>query len=245
MARPGARGETYRTERRPTSAVGPDVPSGRAEPLPRRGQRGRHSTGRRPADDVARGQGGLDRRGRPQLARDPRVARERTGRRVADAVQRRLDRGVLQVRECRPRVAPPPPRASRRRDGPPGTGRRAGRARRRRRSRSCSPRRPPGASRSRSTEIVSIIPAMTPSDASQGRAGPEQRRLVLLEIALVGERQPLEQGEEPGQRPDRHARRARGRARPGPGSSCSASSSSRSRTRRRPGRTRSAGSTTR
>ena len=85
-------------------------------------------------------------------------------------------------------------------------------------------------------------------DAERGvqrRDRGEERRLVLLEVALVRERQALEQREHGGQRADDRRGAARGPAPPGPGSSCWASSRSRWRTRRRRARTRSAGSTTR
>ena len=79
----------------------------------------------------------------------------------------------------------------------------------------------------------------------EGRDRGEQRRLVLLEVALVRERQTLEQdegrrhGADHGRGPSPHELRR------DPGSSCWASSRSRWRTRRRRARTRSAGSTTR
>ena len=129
----------------------------------------------------------------------PRRAREPSRRRRHPAPVRSSRRGP------RPGRSPPPRprrRATRRCGGPHGTARRDERGRRPRRSRSCSRRRPPRASGRGRRRCVATSPAITPSDASQRRDRPEQRRLVLLEVALVAERQALEQRQHRGQRPD-------------------------------------------
>ena len=56
--------------------------------------------------------------------------------------------------------------------------------------------------RSRSTVSVATHPGHDPERGLERRRRLEQRRLVLLEVALVGQRQPLEQGQDPGQRAD-------------------------------------------
>ena len=106
--------------------------------------------------------------------------------------------------------APPPPRrrARRRCGGRRGTARRAGRARRRGRSRSCSPPAAAPRIRAPSTASVSTSPAMTPQRGVERADRREQRRLVLLEVALVGERQALEQRQHVGQRADHGGRAA-------------------------------------
>ena len=64
------------------------------------------------------------------------------------------------------------------------------------------------ASRSRSNASPRTSTASAPSAPATSRARGEHRRLVLLQVAVVGERQPLHRREQPGQPPDRGARLA-------------------------------------
>ena len=160
------------------------------------GARGRRATrvGAVPPITSHDGEGAIHGRGRAQVSRrSPAPRRARPRRRIAGRPEGHPDHGIGHLVEADARPPRPGPRASRRRGGRRGTGCRAGPGRRPRPWRSCSPRRRPRASASRSTVSVSSIPASTPSDASYTATAVEQRRLVLLEVALVRQGQALEQ----------------------------------------------------
>ena len=62
------------------------------------------------------------------------------------------------------------------------------------------------ASRSRSNCSPSTSTPSAPSAPATSRRAAKTRRLVLLQVAVVGERQPLDRREQPGQAADRRAR---------------------------------------
>ena len=104
-------------------------------------------------------------------------------------------------------------------------------------------RPPPPCARCRSVDGASS-PAMAARARRDLVDRVEQRLLVLLQVAVVRERQALERGEEPGEVADRAGRPCPGPARRCRGSSSAAASSCRSRTRRRGGGSRTPRSTT-
>ena len=101
-----------------------------------------------------------------------------------------------------------------------------GREPRRRRWRAGADRLAAAASRSRSSSSPPHERGQRAERAGEVGARREDRRLVLLEVAVVGERQALDGREQPGQAPDRSARPCRARARRRRGSASAASSTS-------------------
>ena len=116
---------------------------------------------------------------------------------VAEARRRR--RRLERARRAR---SPRPARARR------GTARRRGRAPRRRRSRAAADRTQRRRAARGRTRARRRAPSSAASAPRTSRRAREHRRLVLLQVAVVRERQPLHRREQPGEPADRGARLA-------------------------------------
>ena len=205
--------------------------AGSAQPVPRRALASAscagHARRRRAADDVGRGERALDRRGARSAAAIPRLPASPRAVSSSDAVERGPERLVGQRRR-----ASRSPRPRRRRPAPPTTWWAARNGTPRRTSASATRRRGRVALLGGVAHPVAVDGERLDDPGHDRERGVErgdrgeQRRLVLLEVALVRERQPLEQREHRGERADHAAPSGRGRARPGRGSSCWASSRS-------------------
>ena len=124
-----------------------------------------------------------------------------------------VDRGELarrSARRARRRAPRSGGRRHRRPRAPPGTARPRGPATRRRRWPARSPAGASSAIRSVSKVSVATMPVKAGSSTSRVSTRVEDRLLVLLQVAVVGERQALERGQQPGEVADQPAGLAAG-----------------------------------